>query len=172
MSFAFRSTWGRRPIRRMRSLRAIEGSGGSTAGQGPRETRDNAGWCGQARKRQHGRIGPGLRQPARWPKHAHPLARGQGLNGKSGRLLPEAATMQCRARSCRWDGRAGPVRRQHARLQHAAQSPHAAGPYVGRPGGLPAGSPPFPPPCSIRPIVRRLPWSPRLSGPGPHHPST
>jgi hypothetical protein len=42
----------------------------------PKETRDNAGWSGQARKRQHGRIGPGLRPPARWPKHAHPLARG------------------------------------------------------------------------------------------------
>ena len=41
-------------------------------------------------------------------------------------------------------------------------------PYDGRPGGLRAGSPPSPPPRSIRPTVRRLPRSPRLSGPGPH----
>ena len=40
-------------------------------------------------------------------------------------------------------------------------------PYDGRPGGLRTGSPPSPPPRSIRPTVRRLPWSPRLSGPGP-----
>lgn len=30
------------------------------------------------------------------------------------------------------------------------------------PGGLRTGSPPFPPPRSIRPTVRRLPRSPRL----------
>ena len=41
-------------------------------------------------------------------------------------------------------------------------------PYGGRPGGLRTGSPPSPPPRSIRPTVRRLPRSPRLSGPGPH----
>ena len=41
-------------------------------------------------------------------------------------------------------------------------------PYDGRPGGLRAGSPPSPPPRSIRPTVRRLPRSPRFSGPGPH----
>ncbi len=41
-------------------------------------------------------------------------------------------------------------------------------PYRGRPGGLRTGSPPSPPPRSIRPTVRRLPRSPRLSGPGPH----
>ena len=41
-------------------------------------------------------------------------------------------------------------------------------PYDGRPGGLRTGSPPSPPPRSIRPTVRRLPRSPRLSGPGPH----
>ena len=40
-------------------------------------------------------------------------------------------------------------------------------PYDGRPGGLRTGSPPSPPPRSIRPTVRRLPRSPRLSGPGP-----
>lgn len=39
---------------------------------------------------------------------------------------------------------------------------------LSRPGGLRAGSPPSPPPRSIRPTVRRLPRSPRLSGPGPH----
>lgn len=32
----------------------------------------------------------------------------------------------------------------------------------------PTGSPPSPPPRSIRPTVRRLLRSPRLSGPGPH----
>lgn len=37
------------------------------------------------------------------------------------------------------------------------------------PGGLHAGSPPFPPPRLIRPTVRRLPRSPRLLGPGPRH---
>ena len=41
-------------------------------------------------------------------------------------------------------------------------------PYDGRPSGLRTGSPPSPPPRSIRPTVRRLPRSPRLSGPGPH----
>ena len=41
-------------------------------------------------------------------------------------------------------------------------------PYDGRPGGPRTGSPPSPPPRSIRPTVRRLPRSPRLSGPGPH----
>ena len=40
--------------------------------------------------------------------------------------------------------------------------------YVGRPGGLRTGSPSSPPPRLIRPTVRRLPRSPRLSGPGPH----
>ena len=40
-------------------------------------------------------------------------------------------------------------------------------PYGDRPGGLRAGSPPSPPPRSIRPTVRRLPRSQRLSGPGP-----
>jgi len=49
------------------------------------------------------------------------------------------------------------------------QCPFAVGPYDGQFGGLPAGSAPFPPPCSIRPSVRRLPWSRRLSGPAPHH---
>ncbi len=44
---------------------------------------------------------------------------------------------------------------------------HAAGPYDGQPSGLRAGSPPSPHPCLIRPTVRRLPWSPRLLGPGP-----
>ena len=39
---------------------------------------------------------------------------------------------------------------------------------LGPPSGLRAGSPPFPPPRLIRPIVRLLPRSPRLSGPGPH----
>ncbi len=39
-----------------------------------------------------------------------------------------------------------------------------------RPGGLRTGSPPSPPPRLIRPIVRLLPRSPRLSGPGPHQP--
>ena len=37
-----------------------------------------------------------------------------------------------------------------------------------RPSGLRAGSPPPRPPRSIRPAVRRLLRSPRLSGPGPH----
>ena len=41
-------------------------------------------------------------------------------------------------------------------------------PYERRPGGPRAGSPPSPPPRLIRPIVRLLPRSPRLSGPGPH----
>lgn len=40
-------------------------------------------------------------------------------------------------------------------------------PKTRRPCGLRAGSPPSPPPRLIRPIVRRLPRSPRLSGPGP-----
>ncbi len=45
---------------------------------------------------------------------------------------------------------------------------YAVGENSSRPGGLRAGSPPSPPPRSIRPTVRRLPRSPRLSGPGPH----
>jgi hypothetical protein len=36
-----------------------------------------------------------------------------------------------------------------------------------RPGELRTGSPPSPPPRLIRPNVRLLPRSPRLSGPGP-----
>jgi len=40
--------------------------------------------------------------------------------------------------------------------------------YGRRPSGLWAGSPPSPPPRLIRPIVRLLPRSPGLSGPGPH----
>ena len=39
--------------------------------------------------------------------------------------------------------------------------------YDFQPGGLRTGSPPSPPPHSIRPTVRRLLWSPRLLGPGP-----
>lgn len=39
--------------------------------------------------------------------------------------------------------------------------------YDFQPGGLRAGSPPSPPPPSIRLIVRRLRRSPRLMGPGP-----
>lgn len=56
-----------------------------------------------------------------------------------------------------------------ARLQ--ISQPHARSRgrrNLGRPGGLRAGSPPSPPPRSIRPTVRRLLRSPRLSGPGPH----
>jgi hypothetical protein len=44
----------------------------------------------------------------------------------------------------------------------------AAGENSSQPGGLRAGSPPSPPPRLIRPTVRRLLRSPRLSGPGPH----
>jgi hypothetical protein len=40
-------------------------------------------------------------------------------------------------------------------------------PYERRPSGLRTGSPPSPPPRLIRPTVRLLPRSPRLSGPGP-----
>lgn len=47
---------GRRPVRRMRSLRAIGPSGGGTAGrQAQGEPGTGTGWCGQARQRQHGR---------------------------------------------------------------------------------------------------------------------
>lgn len=46
----------------------------------------------------------------------------------------------------------------------------AADRNLGRPDGLRAGSPPSPSPRSIRLTVRRLPRSPRLSGPGPHCP--
>lgn len=45
---------------------------------------------------------------------------------------------------------------------------YAADRNLGRPDGLRAGSPPSPSPRSIRLTVRRLPRSPRLSGPGPH----
>jgi hypothetical protein len=38
---------------------------------------------------------------------------------------------------------------------------------LSQPGGLRTGSPPSPPPRLIRPTVRRLPRSPRFSGPGP-----
>ena len=47
---------------------------------------------------------------------------------------------------------------------------YAADRNLGRPDGLRAGSPPSPSPRSIRLTVRRLPRSPRLSGPGPHCP--
>ena len=60
-------------------------------------------------------------------------------------------------------------RQPSARLQMS--QPHAwsrSRRNLGRPGGLRAGSPPSPPPRSIRPTVRRLLRSPRLSGPGPH----
>ena len=56
-----------------------------------------------------------------------------------------------------------PVRRERPRIDRPRGRP-----YDGRPGGLRTGSPPSPPPRSIRPTVRRLPRSPRLSGPGPH----
>jgi hypothetical protein len=39
--------------------------------------------------------------------------------------------------------------------------------YAFQPSGLRTGSPPSPPPHSIRPTVRRLLRSPRLLGPGP-----
>jgi hypothetical protein len=45
---------------------------------------------------------------------------------------------------------------------------HTASEISCRPGGLWTGSPSSPPPRSIRITVRRLPRSPRLSGPGPH----
>ncbi len=60
-------------------------------------------------------------------------------------------------------------RQPSARLQ--LSQPHArprGRRNFGRPGGLRAGSPPSPPPRLIRPTVRRLLRSPRLSGPGPH----
>jgi hypothetical protein len=44
---------------------------------------------------------------------------------------------------------------------------HPADKILSRPDGLRTGSPPFPPPRSIRPTVRRLPRSPRFMGPGP-----
>jgi hypothetical protein len=49
-----------------------------------------------------------------------------------------------------------------------ADRPAMRSAYERRPGGLRTGSPPSPPPRLIRPIVRLLPRSPRLSGPGPH----
>jgi hypothetical protein len=61
---------------------------------------------------------------------------------------------------------------------HSADTPGTSGPdayrpamrsdYEFRPGGLRTGSPPSPPPRLIRPTVRLLPRSPRLSRPGPH----
>ena len=56
--------------------------------------------------------------------------------------------------------------RQHHDLPHIDRS--CGRPYDCRPGGLRTGSPPSPPPRLIRPTVRLLPRSPRLSGPGPH----
>ena len=86
--------------------------------------------------------------------------------------LPPAAAPLALRRSARRDGRGNP------QAKGCALSPRHRGqpqigrprgrPYGGRPGGLRTGSPPSPPPRSIRPTVRRLPRSPRLSGPGPH----
>ena len=62
-------------------------------------------------------------------------------------------------------GRTDPV----PSLQSAVAARPRGRPINGRPSGLRTGSPPFPPPHLIRPSVRRLLRSPRLSGPGPHH---
>jgi hypothetical protein len=79
-----------------------------------------------------------------------------------------------RAGSGRHEGRAGEAvltpaagtpNKHHGRT-HIARPMRSA--YECRPGGLRTGSPPSPPPRLIRPIVRLLPRSPRLSGPGPH----
>jgi hypothetical protein len=61
---------------------------------------------------------------------------------------------------------------RHACKDRSRRCGHAAGENSSRPSGLRAGSPPSPPPRLIRPTVRRLPRSPRLSGPGPHRPPT
>lgn len=71
-------------------------------------------------------------------------------------------SLVCRSR------RADP-RQPSARLQLSQPRARSRGRRnLGRPGGLRAGSPPSPPPRSIRPTVRRLLRSPRFSGPGPH----
>jgi hypothetical protein len=59
-----------------------------------------------------------------------------------------------------------PARRNDSWLDSNRPAMQSA--YDRRPSGLRAGSPPFPPPHLIRPIVRLLLRSPRLSGPGPH----
>ena len=61
---------------------------------------------------------------------------------------------------------------RHACKDRSRRCGHAAGEKSSRPSGLRAGSPPSPPPRLIRLTVRRLPRSPRLSGPGPHCPTT
>jgi len=66
-----------------------------------------------------------------------------------------------------WACRSGPAS-DTPRNDHSRINGRAAGESSNRPGGLRAGSPPSPPPRLIRPTVRRLPRSPRLSGPGPH----
>jgi hypothetical protein len=72
--------------------------------------------------------------------------------------------LQKNQRACREQFFAQPARPASLRLTWAS---HTASETSSRPCGLRTGSPPSPPPRSIRPAVRLLPRSPRFMGPGP-----
>ena len=99
--------------------------------------------------------------PARPPRDARDRRRGYrrfrwGVAGSVGRRCSRQTPVP-------WNASAFAPRRGRLQISRPRGRP-----YDGRPGGLRTGSPPSPPPRSIRPTVRRLPRSPRLSGPGPH----
>lgn len=118
----------------MRSLRAIEGSGGSTAGQSPRETRDNAGWCGQARERQHGGLAPGCGRQRDGPSMRILWRRAKVSTGRAGAYSPERL---CSATLAHSDGTGVPGRSvvgtpvSNMRLNHRTRPVHMTAGLVG-----------------------------------------
>ena len=118
------------------------------------------GFCRDTHGRSRDRVRPG---PTRTGRQAGALGAGPDVAERGGMAVPGGHTSgrgraqgRCAERpGLTVDGRTGaglPVFQRRDR-RDLGRSP---------------GSPPSPPPRSIRPSVRRLPRSPRLSGPGPH----
>jgi hypothetical protein len=117
-------------------------------------------------------------RPARMLGMLHLVPKATGLEieyGIDGTAVNAQAWDECQALSQAWRLARRlkcipPVHASHPsprRARPKSMAGRAADHMMDQPGGLRTGSPPSPPPRLIRPTVRLLPRSPRLSGPGP-----